>query len=166
MPKKSKPVDSTPEERAALRAQHTCVKTMSSIGCRACDRGVPYPHQTIEELVESMGANRIKTRFRGMSPHRYKDNPLERKFAELWQKVNDGPNGGRTALDYLMDPTNRGYPEPQITDRDWQIANTVIQWLGSPVGQNFLREVISSDEGRYFRNELEAQRQIIQRLKK
>ena len=44
------------EEDRKLRAQHTCVKDMSSLGCRACNRGVPYPHATTEELVADMKA--------------------------------------------------------------------------------------------------------------
>jgi hypothetical protein len=150
---------------AELRAMHTCIKDMSSMNCRACNAGIPYPHQSIEELLGSMTTSRIKARFRGQSPHRYKDNPLERRFAELWQKANDGPNGGHTTLDYLMDPTNRGCPSPPLSDRDWQVANTVIQWLGSPVGQVFLREAISGKEGQYFRHELAAHKQLTEKFR-
>lgn len=38
------------KERARQRAMHTCIKAMSSIRCTACNRGVPYPHATIEEI--------------------------------------------------------------------------------------------------------------------
>ncbi len=38
---------------AELRAKHTCMDARSggtSMTCRACNRGVPYPHETIEEI--------------------------------------------------------------------------------------------------------------------
>jgi hypothetical protein len=37
--------------KAELRRQHTCVKDISSINCRACNRGVPYPHESLDELL-------------------------------------------------------------------------------------------------------------------
>ena len=43
-------------EKLRLRAQHTCVKDMSSMKCRACNRGVPYPALTIEEIEEALAA--------------------------------------------------------------------------------------------------------------
>lgn len=43
-------------------------------------------------------------------------------------------------LEYLMgDGATRGV----VSDRDELVAATVIQWLGSPVGQGFLRDVNS-----------------------
>lgn len=34
-----------------LRGQHTCIGSMSSLGCRACNRGVPYPHAEVRDLL-------------------------------------------------------------------------------------------------------------------
>ncbi len=48
----------TPAEKQALRAQHTCVLKMTSVNCRACNRGVPYPHMTIDEVKEALAAGR------------------------------------------------------------------------------------------------------------
>lgn len=91
----------------------------------------------------------VKKAFQGANSHRYKENPLEKAFAEKWQDANTGPMGRvRTNLDYLMDPSNRGEPNPPLSDRDWLVANTVIQWLGSPVGQNFIRDVILSNDAK------------------
>ena len=92
-----------------------------------------------------------------MSPYRYKDNPLERKFATEWQRINDTGTPGRTktTLDYLMDQKNRGEPNPPLSDRDWLVANTVIQWLGSPVGQCFMADVLKGPYGQAFRDHLE-----------
>lgn len=80
-----------------------------------------------------------KLKYKGLYTHRFKDNPEEKLFAEEWDKVNVlGHN-----LAYLIDPKNgvglARPPEP--TDRENEVAATVIQWLGSPVGQNFLRDL-------------------------
>lgn len=81
----------------------------------------------------------VKPQFQGLHPYRYKDNPLEKAFAEAWQAENQIMPGRPTStLAYLMDLTNRGEPNPPLTDRDHLVAATVIQWLGSPVGQGFL----------------------------
>lgn len=56
----------------------------------------------------------------GKHTHRLKSNPRERIAAELG-------NG--------KDPV-------EVSDRDREVAATVIQWLGSPVGNNFLRELL------------------------
>jgi hypothetical protein len=107
----------------------------------------------------------VKKAFQGANAHRYKENPLEKAFAEKWQDANTGIMGRvRTTLDYLMDETNRGNPDPPLSDRDWLVANTVIQWLGSPVGQNFLVSVIAGPEGEYIRDLLK--RDLISRKEK
>jgi len=41
-------------EDQKLRAQHTCQQSMSSMNCRGCNRGVPFPHPSIEEIIEGM----------------------------------------------------------------------------------------------------------------
>jgi hypothetical protein len=84
----------------------------------------------------------IKKKFQGMSPHRYKDNVLEELYAQEWQVENDKPLS-RPTLDYLMDKTNQGNPNPPLTKREQLVANTVIQWLGSPVGQHFVERVMN-----------------------
>jgi len=73
---------------------------------------------------------------RGLHPYRFKDNPEEKRFAEAWAKQHP------TTLSYLLDPASgtRGRP-PEPTDREHEVAATVIQWLGSPVGQGFLRDL-------------------------
>lgn len=80
---------------------------------------------------------------KGVSQFRFADNPSERIFAEHWEKVNVsifGDLDGKGVLDYLLakDPN---HPRNEVTERDRLVAATVIQWLGSPVGTHFLREV-------------------------
>ena len=75
-------------------------------------------------------------RNKGMCQHRLKQNPLEKAFAEAWEEINTDERVG--VLDWLMaKETNNPYGE--ATDR--MVAATVIQWLGSPVGQRFLAQV-------------------------
>jgi hypothetical protein len=93
----------------------------------------------------------------GKNTHRFKSNPLEERFAKVWKRINTlHYSGVRLAtLDYLLaDDIN--YPNGEVTPRDAEVAATVIQWLGSPVGQEFLREVITSPEGEKFRVRLAA----------
>ena len=75
---------------------------------------------------------------KGLHQYRFKDNPLEKAYAEQWEKDN---KEGRI-LDYLLakDPN---YPKDEVTDRDIEVAATVIQWLGSPCGQSFVEDVIN-----------------------
>jgi len=81
-----------------------------------------------------------KTRMfnRGLSQHRFKDNPLERALAEQWDKINrpPGESGVRTIEHLLTVDGQTQYVEaPQRV-----FAATLIQWLGSPVGQGFLTD--------------------------
>jgi len=74
----------------------------------------------------------------GKNIHRLHDNPLEKKFAEAWKEMNR--NGHRGTLEYLLaeDPN---WPKDEVTSRDRMVAATVIQWLGSNVGQYFLEQI-------------------------
>jgi len=58
-------------------------------------------------------------------------------IAEKWLEINDGH--ARTLAHLLAENPNTFYP-PGPSDRDKMVAATVIQWLGSPVGQGFLRD--------------------------
>ena len=66
------------------------------------------------------------------------DNEQERVFAEKWQDINDEEHMSTLARLLAEDPNARNLPRP--SDRDKMVAATVIQWLGSPVGQGFLRD--------------------------
>jgi hypothetical protein len=79
---------------------------------------------------------------KGLRTYRFKfnDNPMERVFAEAWVEENRVVSGN-SLLDHLLaeDP-NR--PRGEVSQRDATVAATVIQWLGSPVGQCFLQDVV------------------------
>jgi hypothetical protein len=70
---------------------------------------------------------------KGLHTYRLKDNPEEKRFAEAWDRQDQlGRN-----LTRLLDERSPRTPTP----RDVTVAATVIQWLGSPVGQCFLRDL-------------------------
>lgn len=79
----------------------------------------------------------MKNRARGLHPHRFKDNPEERRFADAWASTC---TLGST-LDYLLWEGDQHGRPPEASDRDHAVAATVIQWLGSPVGQRWLEEL-------------------------
>lgn len=76
---------------------------------------------------------------KGLHQHRFIQNPLERKFALAWDKINNTKYCGNDTIEYLLFPTPND-PRP-VSKKDREIAATVIQWLGSPCGQGFLRDI-------------------------
>jgi len=80
----------------------------------------------------------MKRKHHGLAPYRLADNPEEKRFAKKWQKHNDDGN----TLAWLLDPERGNSWRPtEPSDRDVEVAATVMQWLGSPVGQGFLRDL-------------------------
>lgn len=75
---------------------------------------------------------------------------IEKAFYEHWKKENKavgGINGGNGILQALMVEPNTGFCLPyviaKVTKRDRFMVATVMQWLGTNVGFNFLRETLS-----------------------
>lgn len=77
---------------------------------------------------------------KGYKDYRYKDNPKEKelhdKFIEHFAHGNN--------MDHIVfggDPKRR-YTEPgnYLSGKEKRIVVSIIQWLGSPVGQGFLRD--------------------------
>jgi hypothetical protein len=62
------------------------------------------------------------------------DNPREVAFALQWTEENQHP--GPNILAHLI---------PGYTERDAQVAATMMQWLGSNVGMSFLEEAIKRE---------------------
>lgn len=67
---------------------------------------------------------------------------LEKIFADEWRELNSGTGRGHGPLAYML-AEDRNKPRNEVTDRDAMVAATVIQWLGSNVGQCFLNTVMS-----------------------
>jgi len=82
----------------------------------------------------------------GRSAHRLDDNPLEKEFADEWRELNSGEGRGHGVLASLM-ARNPNKPEGEVTQRDAMVAATIIQWLGSPVGQGFVEKVLEKHHG-------------------
>jgi|APSaa5957512622_1039677.scaffolds.fasta_scaffold83478_2 hypothetical protein len=73
----------------------------------------------------------------GLRPYRLASNPDEQVFADQWKKVNKNPSN---LLDHLLADNPNGQCQAPAELRDKLVAATVVQWLGSPVGQGFLRD--------------------------
>lgn len=90
----------------------------------------------------------IKKKFQGLSAYRYSKEPLEKLFAEMWQEQNNKKCSSIATLDYLLSETANQHNPPPRSNEDHKKAATVIQWLGSPVGQGFLQKVIKQAKNR------------------
>lgn len=88
-----------------------------------------------------------KIKHEGKSKYRNKDNPLEKAFASGWAEQNRQAENGREngILAYLL---GDGVDPVTPTQDQATLAATVVQWLGSPVGQGFLVSVLSTPAGR------------------
>jgi hypothetical protein len=73
-----------------------------------------------------------------LNQHRFKGNPDEEAFAVAFSKF------AKANLGYLLEPVearDRHIRPPEPSVRDYVVAETIIQWLGSPVGKGFLRDL-------------------------
>lgn len=71
--------------------------------------------------------------------HRFKQNPLEEQLYVSFIAEMDE----RASLDRIIFGCRdeaQSFPKDTLTDRELDICATLIQWLGSPVGQSFLRD--------------------------
>lgn len=73
----------------------------------------------------------------GISRNRLPENPNEQSFAEMWD--SEAPR----ILVYLIGD--------DYSQRDATVAATIVQWLGSLVGNSLVREVHASIEARQRR---------------
>lgn len=85
----------------------------------------------------------IPKRHMGNNTHRLKSNPNELVMAKAWVEFIEGgqamPERRPDALDQLLDSGFSSIHDVKpATDDDRRIAATIIQWLGSPVGSNFI----------------------------
>lgn len=92
----------------------------------------------------------IKKAFRGLRYDRLSraDNALEKQFVLAFQrKCEEGKGMSSDALtDFvrqLLNPSDHppNHPAP-VSDRDREVVATVIQWLGTEVGQHFLADAM------------------------
>jgi len=90
---------------------------------------------------------RVVMDHKGLRTCRLSREPLEKAFAEAWEKENKRAVG-HSLLDWLLaaDPNN---PKGEVSQRDATVAATIVQWLGTHVGQNFLRKVMGDQPGSF-----------------
>jgi hypothetical protein len=125
--------------------RRTLVYRTLSTGLCISGPSVPYTYVDYDTRTMSVVLKDDKPLFAdntlahiGMRPWRYKNNPEERRFAEAWLKENDGSGYKTPLMDHML---GDGVHPKTPTQRDITVAATVIQWLGSSVGQCFLRDL-------------------------
>jgi len=85
---------------------------------------------------------------KGLHEYRFKTNPLEERFAEKWAEQNELGN----TLEYILSSTvNEREP---VAEREKVVVATMMQWLGSPVGQAFLEDALGFDVRKHIPKEL------------
>ncbi len=77
---------------------------------------------------------------KGLHRYRFKQNPMEKKFADAWEEQNQNDYG---TLNYLLS-VDSNHPA-SVTDREREVAATVIQWLGSPCGLSLVKSVLQTE---------------------
>lgn len=113
-----------------------------------CDRCI-----AVRAIEKIQGA--LYPTVRSLTPERLDWGFRERLFFEAWIAANERHrcvNGGRGTLEILCESLG------PITQRDMDVASTVIQWLGTNCGQSFLHDVERKikqvdDEARKLRTE-------------
>lgn len=80
--------------------------------------------------------NKKKIKHEGLHKHRIKLvlNRQEKQFAILWKCWCEE----RRQLGHLL---GDGMTPAKFTQRDAEVAATCIQWLGTPIGEDFLRQL-------------------------
>ena len=80
---------------------------------------------------------------KGINTQRFSSHPKEKIFAVEWEAINTDIHGKLSRdsiLDFIL-AKRATHPMGEVTDRDREVAASVIQWQGSPVGLMFLRQV-------------------------
>jgi hypothetical protein len=76
-------------------------------------------------------------RHEGINKNRLSREPLEARFAEAWKR--EAPR----VLGYILCGPDRNHHD--FSQRDAEVAASIIQWLGSHVGSCFVTEVMESE---------------------
>jgi len=96
------------------------------------DNGLDYKKSIYKKLYQK------DIKQKGLHSDRYDSNPEELLFALFWDETNKFSK----TLDYLLsDSKDNKINLDSVSERDRQVAATVIQWLGSPVGNLFLKDL-------------------------
>jgi hypothetical protein len=75
--------------------------------------------------------------------YRFKDNPKEKEFHDKFISMFESSgmaNKSLSAIIFGWENDRQNIPAQYLTDDEENICLNLIQWLGSPVGQSFLRQ--------------------------
>lgn len=113
-------------------------ETASYAHCPVCSKRVDLMRRdavpamtrnTMRQLGEARFGTATETAFR-----RQPRTSAERRFRSVWNRAEYAET-----LPMLL-ANKAGFPNGEMTERDSALAGILMQWLGSPVGQNFLHE--------------------------
>lgn len=83
---------------------------------------------------------------------------LEAVFAKAWKITNHPPsflNGGYGTLQWLLCSDGASSPTRAVTQEEATVAATVIQWLGTPCGFDWLMQTVKSGGYHVVRDSVE-----------
>ena len=72
--------------------------------------------------------------------YRFNDNPKEKELHDKFLEVFKRDTKTLSSIIFGWSDTNQNVPNYYLTENEEQICLNMIQWLGSPVGQGFLRD--------------------------
>jgi hypothetical protein len=116
----------------------------------ACFDSLNDEYVTWSEIAEAMDKSPAPLKFESLRPYRFESNHEEKRFfdAAVYMLTSGGrPSEQHTAM-FLRRLMGVDLPNPilseylaTVSQRDVDVALTILQWLGSSVGQYFLREL-------------------------
>lgn len=81
---------------------------------------------------------------KGTKQYRFEDNPLEKLFHDRFIEMMARDKRSRETLSAIVSGWSndkQNEPKKHLTEEEETICINLIQWLGSPVGQGFVRDV-------------------------
>jgi hypothetical protein len=75
--------------------------------------------------------------------YRFEQNPKEKEFHDKFKQkfaLSVTTKNTLSAIVFGWKDASQNYPNQYLTEQEQDICLNLIQWLGSPVGQNFLME--------------------------
>lgn len=76
----------------------------------------------------------------GYKPHRHETNPKEKELHDKFRKELEERRWNPDSIVFPPANNSQTYATDTLSNREIRIMISTIQWLGSPVGQSFLRE--------------------------
>ncbi len=80
---------------------------------------------------------------KGNKEYRFKDNPKEKEFHDKFIEMFSRDGAAYKSLSAIVNGWSKdrqNQPKEWLSEKEEDICVSLIQWLGSPVGQGFLRD--------------------------